>query len=569
MLAADLDPRVLAAVDDVFATFQTRDKAPGVVYAVVAGGVPLHVGAAGAASPGGGPMHADSVLRIASMTKSFTAAAALLLRDDGLLRLDEPIGTYVPELAGVRLPTTDSPLPTIRMLLTMSGGLPSDDPWADRQESMTPDDFSALLTGGVTFSASPGTGFEYSNLGYVIVGRAITNIAGRPYRDVVRDRLIEPLGLTSTGFSVGEVPAANVVEGHFKLGEDWAVEPFAEPGEFSPLGGLFSSVRDLAVWAGGFADAFPARGEPDDAHPLSRASRREMQQLQRFNDVTVPATHPGLDVPAIRARVSGYGLGLVATHDTRWGQIVGHSGGYPGYGSHMRWHVASGVGVIALGNGRYMPASEPASAALEVVLASLDAPSRRLTRWARTRELQRVVHQLVIEWDDTVADTIFASNVDADLGRDARRAAVGEVSAKLGAIASVDGAKAVSANAAEIDWWIVGEHGRAKVELLLTPQAVPLVQEMEITFVADPTARLEAAAVEAARALPGADEKVHVECVECADESSATFRVRLGVDEWKIKVVADAETGVVSATTVTATPPSARRFDVSADPENS
>ncbi|MCU1397176.1 MAG: hypothetical protein JWN62_285 [Acidimicrobiales bacterium] len=569
MLAADLDPGALSLVDEVFATFQARDKAPGVVYAIVAGGVPLHVGAVGGASPGGAPMHVDSVLRIASMTKSFTAAAALLLRDEGLLRLDEPVATYVPELASVRLPTADSPMPTIRMLLTMSGGLPTDDPWADREESMRPGDFSALLAGGLTFSAAPGTGFEYSNLGFVIVGRAITNIAGRPYRDVVRDRLIVPLGLTSTGFSVGEIPAANIVEGHFKVQEEWAVEPFAEPGEFSPLGGLFSSVRDLAVWAGGFADAFPARDEPEDAHPLSRASRREMQQLQRFNDVTVPATPAGVDVPAVRARASGYGLGLVATHDTRWGQIVGHSGGYPGYGSHVRWHVASGVGVIALGNGRYMPASEPASTALEVVLASLDAPSRRVTRWARTRELQAAVHQLVIAWDDGAADRVFASNVDTDLGREARRTAVREITAKLGAIEPVDVTKSVSANAAEIDWWIVGEHGRAKVELLLTPHAVPLVQEVEITFVADPTPQMEAAAVEAALALPGADATTLMDCIECADGSSATFRVRLGVDEWKIKVAADPETGVVSGTTVTATPPSSRRFDVSVDPENS
>ena len=565
MLAADLDPRALVVVDEVFAAFQSRDKAPGVVYAVVAGGVPLHVDAVGAASPGGAPMNVDSVLRIASMTKSFTAAATLLLRDDGLLRLDEPIATYVPELAGVRLPTTDSPMPTVRMLLTMSGGLPTDDPWADRQESMTPDDFSALLAAGLTFSAAPGTGFEYSNLGYVIVGRAITNIAGRPYREVVRDRLIEPLGLTSTGFAFGDVPGETVVEGHYKLGEEWAVEPFAAPGEFSPLGGLFTSVRDLAVWVGGFADAFPPRDAADDAHPLSRASRREMQQLQRFNDVTVPAPHAGLDVPAIRARVSGYGLGLVVTHDTRWGQIVGHSGGYPGYGSHMRWQVASGVGVVALGNGRYAPVSEPASAALEVVLASLDAPSRRVTRWGRVRDLQRAVHQLVIEWDDAVADAIFSSNVDADLSREARRTAVGEISAKLGAVGPVDAATAASANAAEIDWWIVGEHGRAKVELLVTPQAVPLVQEMEITFVADPTPKMVAAATEAAATLPGADAAVRLECVE-SSESSATFRVRLGVDEWKVKVVADPETGDVSGTTTTSTPPSARRFDVATDP---
>ena len=74
--------------------------------------------------------------------------------------------------------------------------------------------------------------------------------------------------------------------------------------------------------------------------------------------------------------------------------------------------------------------------------------------------------------------------------------------------------------------------------------------------------------VVAALALP-ADPSALMDCIECADGSSATFRVRLGVDEWKIKVEADPENGVVSGTTVTATPPSSRRFDVSLDPEDS
>ena len=83
--------------------------------------------------------------RIASCTKSFTAAAVLSLRDDGLLQLGDPITRFVPEFSGVTLPTADSPVPTIGMLLTMSAGFPTDDPWADRQEAMTDDQFTALL----------------------------------------------------------------------------------------------------------------------------------------------------------------------------------------------------------------------------------------------------------------------------------------------------------------------------------------------------------------------------------------------------------------------------------------
>jgi hypothetical protein len=384
---------------------------------------------------------------------------------------------------------------------------------------------------------------------------------------VVRTRLLEPLGLRSTGFSVDDVPSAHLVGGYHRLGEAWVPEPFAAPGEFSPLGGLFSSVRDLATWVGGFTDAFPPRDDPESSHPLSRASRREMQQLQRFNDVTVPAQRDDSPAPPVRARVIGYGLGLTVVHDTRWGHIAGHSGGYPGYGSHMRWHPTTGIGVIALGNGRYTPASTPAAAALEIVLASVAAPSRRISRWSRTRELQRAAHQLVVRWDDFVADQIFAANVDVDLARDARRAEVLNVTEQLGTISPDADPMPTSATAAEIDWWITGEHGRARVELMLTPHRDPLVQEISVSFVGDVSSALLNAADNVAKDLqrPGDAATAEIECVEWQDSNSATFRIRLGVDEWRASVTVDAETGAVTKTTVTPTPPSAYRFDVAED----
>ena len=577
MVTADeIDPAAFEAVDAVFAAFCGGERTPGISYGVVIDGAVVHAGAAGVATPGGEGLHVDSVLRIASMTKSFTAAAALALRDDGLLRLDEPVASYVPELAAWTMPTRDSPRPTIRMMLAMSAGLPTDDPWADREESMLPDEFSALLASGPWFIASPGTVFEYSNLGYAIVGRAIGNVAGRPYRDVVRTTLIEPLGLTSTGFELSDVPAANVVPGHHRVGQEWVVEPFAAAGEFSPIGGLFSSVRDLATWVGTFTDAFPARDEHEGPHPLSRASRREMQQLQRFTDVTVPPVRAGT-VP-VRAAATGYGFGLSITHDTRWGHIAGHSGGYPGYGSHMRWHPTTGVGVVALANGRYARAGEPAATALAMVLASMHAPSAHVTRWSRTREMQRAVQQLLTSWDDDVADRAFAANVDTDVARDRRRAEVQAVTAQLGDVVASGDPRPWSDAAADIAWWIEGSEGRARVEIMLTPQPEPLVQSLSVTFVGRVADALATAAASTAAELrtagPSTDELSavrqvgahdEIECVAWENEHSATFRIRVGVDEWRAAIAIDANTGRLATRAITPTPPSAHRFDTSGD----
>ena len=163
---------------------------------------------------------ADTVFRIASMTKSFTAATILLLRDEGRLRLDDPVATYVPELAGWAPPTSDSGPVTIRQLLTMSAGLATDDPWGDRQQGLPLDRFAELLAARPTFAWPPGTVFDYSNLGYGILGRVITNVAGAEYREVVRDRLLVPLGMAASTYLEEEVPDARLAHGYVRRGED-------------------------------------------------------------------------------------------------------------------------------------------------------------------------------------------------------------------------------------------------------------------------------------------------------------------------------------------------------------
>ena len=107
------------------------------------------------------------------MTKSFSAAATLWLRDAGVLRLDDPIGWHAPELAELRSPTADAPPITIRDLLSMTSGLATDDPWADRHLDLTDAEFDAIVAGGLLFAVPTGTIHEYSNFGYAVLGRVV------------------------------------------------------------------------------------------------------------------------------------------------------------------------------------------------------------------------------------------------------------------------------------------------------------------------------------------------------------------------------------------------------------
>src|SRR3954452_15743531 len=264
------------------------------------------------------------------MTKSFTAAAVLLLRDEGALALDEPVSTYVPAVADMPPASDDAPPLTLRLLLTMSGGFPTDDPWADRQESMTAAEFEAFLRAGPRFGAVPGTEYRYSNLGYAIVGRALSNVCGQPFQRFIAERLLAPMQMHSTCFCSDEVPVEHLVVGHRRSHGEWIAEPFDHPGEFSPIGGLYSSVADLAIWVKGFMDA--SRGSAaGDGHPLSASSRREIQQAHRLSDVSTSMVD---GVP--HALAKGYGMGLTMERHTHWGDVVSHSGCYPGFGSNMR-----------------------------------------------------------------------------------------------------------------------------------------------------------------------------------------------------------------------------------------
>ena len=126
----------------------------------------------------------------------------------------------------------------------MSAGLANDDPWADRQEAMTDAEFDAVIGGGVRAMAVPGTTFEYSNLGYALLGRVIQDRAGRRFHDVVRDEILDRSGSTAPG---GRSVPSRRRRGHRVRADRRRLDaaPFSAPGAFSPIGGLFSTVTDL------------------------------------------------------------------------------------------------------------------------------------------------------------------------------------------------------------------------------------------------------------------------------------------------------------------------------------
>ncbi|HRW06709.1 MAG TPA: serine hydrolase domain-containing protein [Caldilineaceae bacterium] len=463
------------ALEPLFRGHAEQNHVPGVAYGVVAGGELIFSHSFGVRElTTQAPVDADTVFRIASMTKSFTAAAILHLRDTGNVRLDEAVAVYVPELAGLRYPTADSAPITVRQLLTMSAGWPQDDPWADRQLYRADGAMSAFYRDGVAWSNPPGMLFEYSNYGYMVLGRIITNVSGIPAVDYINRELLQPLGMTSTFWDPTAVPPARLAHGYRWEDEQWKEEVLLPcGGDVACFAGIFTTVRDLARWVHFFLDAWPPRDDAETA-PLRRSTRREMQQI---GAVDVPELKIPSDGSPPTMSSGGYGFGIQINHD---GQLcsVGHGGGLPGFGSQMRWLPTYDLGIVALGNVTYAGYRKLCIDALAQLVAAAGLQPRQPQVAPALAAARAGIIRLMTTWDEDVAADLFADNLLLDSDAEHRQREVAALVARHGPLHS-EGPFTVE-NWLRGTWRMAGERGWVEVSITLSPTVPPRVQEWEM-----------------------------------------------------------------------------------------
>ena len=340
-----------------FTTFMAENHVPGLVYGVVQGGHLALVKGEGVQDIAARrPVTPDSLFRIASMTKAFTALSILSLRDKGLLSLDDPAEKYVPEMRGWTYPTSDSPKIRVRDLLQHVAGFVTDDPWGDRQQVLSQEDFTALLKTGVPFTREPQARHEYSNLGYAILGRIVANVTGQPYRRYVEKTFLVPLGMASSGYDTPASPIERRAVGYRWENGAWSEEPTMKDGAFNSMGGLQVSANDYAKWIAFLLSGWPARDGPETG-PVRRATIRELAQGLNFVSV---ATRPGSTGATACPLALAYGMGWRVMQDCDLGLTMSHGGGYPGYGSHVMLMPEYGTGIFVLTNRTYAGPTGPA-----------------------------------------------------------------------------------------------------------------------------------------------------------------------------------------------------------------
>jgi CubicO group peptidase (beta-lactamase class C family) len=465
-------------IDHLVNAFMARSHVPGAAWGIVIDGELAHIGVAGFRDLSTkSPVTRDSVFRIASMSKTFAAMSILSLRDEGKLSLDDLAEKHVPELKNLRYPTTDAPRIRVRDLLSHASGFPEDNPWGDQQLSATEDAFSRMMQQGIPFSNPPGVAYEYSNYGFAILGRIVTNVSGQPYRQYLSEKILKPLGMTSTTLEPSAVARDRMALGYRWEDEQWKLEPALADGAFGVMGGMLTSISDLAKYVGAVLAAWPPR-DGAETLPVRRSSLREMQQIWRSRAATVFRTPEG----ATNLNSGGYGFGLGITQNCTYDHIVAHSGGLPGYGSQMRWLPSYGVGLIAFGNVTYTGWGGVMNEAFDL-LAKTGGLQARMPQPAPSLVASRdAVSQLIMNWDDRKADEMAAMNLYLDSSKERRRLQIADLRAKVGTCTAPAAFDSVE-NWLRGQWTMKCERGDLRVSITLAPTIPPRVQFLDVRAV--------------------------------------------------------------------------------------
>jgi CubicO group peptidase (beta-lactamase class C family) len=466
----------IAEIDRTMENYRLDAHIPGMVWAIVQDGRVMHLNAAGVQDiDTKRPVTAETLFRIASMTKAFTALSILKLRDDGKLMLDAPVETYVPELRGWKYPTDDSPKIRVRELLTHTAGFVTDDPWGDRQTPLPEDDFTRLLRDGVRFARPPAMAMEYSNLGYALLGRIIANVSAQPYKDFVRQLLLTPLGMDATSYDVSASPADRRALGYRWEDSAWKIEPTMAHGAFGAMGGIQTTATDYAKWIAYLLSAWPPR-DGADSGPVHRSSVRELSQGANFPSIRL---RPGSSGPDACREAATYAMGFYAASDCDLGLTLSHGGGYPGYGSHVLLLPEYGVGIFAFANRTYAGPRAPVWDAAVTLLRAGRLKPRTTPPSTELNEAYAAVGRMFAAGTVMAAGDVFAMNFLMDRDADHRARDLAALKVEVGGCDTVAPIQPTGALSGEFTWRC--ERGRVRGQLLLAPTRASRIQSLTLT----------------------------------------------------------------------------------------
>lgn len=363
-------------VEEVLAEIYAEDM-PGATVVISQGGEIIFKGARGMADMEMNvPLQSDHILRLASLTKQYTAATILKLVAAGDLDLDAPVGNVLPDFHMPEL--------TLHQLLNHTSGLPS---YTDVPGYMMSDDIRAdistaeliALTSDMPLDFTPGSEWRYNNSAYVVLGAVIEKVTGLSWHQAMQEMLFDPLGLEATGYYSAAEIVAGRVEGYMQE-EKLVNAPFISMTQPHAAGALSASASDVDKWQQAL----------HNGKVLTDAMyARMIDSSKGFND---------------------YGYGI-ANSKLRGETMLSHSGGIHGFSTYALWLPQQQVSVVVLSN--YMGHS-PGAAEVALRLAAqvigkpfpIEKPTVELTE----SELRKLVgtysvgadEQRTLSWENGV-----------------------------------------------------------------------------------------------------------------------------------------------------------------------
>ncbi|GAO44773.1 serine hydrolase [Flavihumibacter petaseus] len=459
--------------DSMYRAFAQREHAPSVVFGIVKDGRLIHFGGEGFSNLETRRKADSSVAyHIASMSKSFISVAILQLRDEGKLQLDDPVSRYIPEIKGQQF-SKDAPELTIRHLLTHAAGFPEDNPWGDRQLGITDSAMLAMFARGISFSTAAGTQYEYSNMGFAMLGYIVSRVSGKTYEAYTQEKIFRPLGMNHTYWEYDDVPADRLAIGYRTVKDKWVKQPMLHSGAYGAMGGLITTLDDFVKYLNFQLAAWPARDDADFG-PLKRSSLREMQHAANINTLNASAVADGRSCPV----VSAYAYGLRWSKDCKGRIMIGHSGGLPGFGSNWVILPDYGLGLICFSNHTYASASAINQQVADKLLTITGWKPRAIPASAILQQRRQELISLLPAWDTTGKASAFAENFFLDYFVSELKSETADLFAKAGRI--IRYGEMEPENNLRGKFLIIGEKATLEVYFTLTPEQPAKIQEYHL-----------------------------------------------------------------------------------------
>ena len=467
----------LPVIEKLYKDYAEKNHFPAVAFGLVVDGQLIHGGAIGFTEIATSTKASSkSMFRIASMSKSVTAMGILALRKEGKLKLDDPAYLYIPELKAMPSLTTDSPPITLRHLLTHMAGFPEDNPWGDRQLDTQDADLIALMKKGISFSNVPGITYEYSNLGFALLGRIITNVSGMPYQQYINEKIFKPLGMEHTIWEFTEAPKDLLAHGYRFEDNIWKEEELEHDGTYGAMGGLITSIEDFSKYLAFHLSAWPASSAKETG-PVLRSDVREMQQPWNFNNLNSTFKY---ESGRLCPMVSAYGYGLRWSKDCQGRVGVGHTGGLPGFGSQWQILPDYGIGIMGFANRTYAGMASINTTVLDTIIAIAGLKPLPIAVSKILEQRKNEIVKLLPDWKNAEQSGIFAENFFPDRSVQHRKKELDEIYAKTGEMVSVG--EMIAENQLRGYFVIKGKQGNTKVYFTLSPENPGLIQQLDFSL---------------------------------------------------------------------------------------